>query len=176
MFADPEANLAHVSLRPQMRVIDLGAGSGGYTLPIAKKIADDNGVVYAVEVQKDILERLKSESLRLGITNIETLWADIEQRQGIKLPDNSIDLAIVSNVLFQVESQQGLVAEVKRLLKPGGQLLLIDWADSFSGMGPHPGAVVSEASARALFADAGFGLKESFSAGDHHYGLVLIKQ
>jgi len=176
MFADPTENLGHLSLRPKMRVADFGAGSGAYTLVVAKAIAPENGQVVAIDVQKDLLERLKTEAEKQSLTNIETVWADIEELKGTKLADDSFDAAIVSNVLFQAESKTGLVGEVKRILKPGGEALLIDWTDSFGGLGPQPGAVITEKEAEDLFAKHGFMVKERFVAGEHHYGFVLIKQ
>ncbi len=176
MFASPEENILHLSFRPNMQVADFGAGSGAYTFAIAKKIASENGRVSAIDVQKELLERLKAEAERLHLSNIETIWADIENRGSTRLADDSIDAAVVSNVLFQAESKTGLIEEVKRVLKPGGQVLLIDWADSFGGMGPHPAAVVVEADAKTLFTQAGFAVRSSFDAGEHHYGLVLTKQ
>lgn len=176
MFASPEENILHLSFRPNMRVADFGAGSGAYSFAIAKKIGEENGKVFAIDVQKELLERLKSEAERLNLSNIEIIWADIEEHGTTRLADDSIDAAVVSNVLFQAESKEGLVAEVKRVLKPGGQVLLIDWTDSFGGMGPHPGAVISADDARLLFTTAGFSVRSTFDAGEHHYGLILLKQ
>lgn len=176
MFASPEENILHLSFRPNMRVADFGAGSGAYSFAIARKIGEENGKVFAIDVQQDLLERLKSEADHLGLSNIETIWADIEHNGGTKIADESIDAAVVSNVLFQAESKTGLVEEVKRVLKPGGQVLLIDWVDSFSGMGPHAGAVISADDARLLFTKEGFSVRSTFDAGEHHYGLILQKQ
>ncbi len=176
MFVSPEQNIAHISLRPNMRVADFGVGSGAYALLVAKKIAEENGQVFAIDVQKDLLDRVKSEAERLKLSNLEFIWADIETKNGTKLADDSIDAAVVSNVLFQVESKTGLIAEVKRVLKPGGQVLLIDWTDSFGGMGPDQNMIVSADNARLLFTNAGFAVRKDFDAGDHHYGLILQKQ
>ena len=176
MFASPEENILQLSFRPNMRVADFGAGSGAYSFAIAKKIGPDNGQVFAIDVQKDLLERLKSEAVRQGLSNIEIIWANIEERGSTHIADDSVDAVVVSNVLFQAESKAGLIEEVKRVLKPGGQVLFIDWTDSFSGMGPHPGSVVTEADAKALFTKLGFTVRANFDAGEHHYGLILLKQ
>lgn len=176
MFASPEENILHLSFRPNMKVADFGAGSGAYTLALAKKIGPENGRVFALEVQKEMLERLKIEAENKNVSNIETIWADVEQANGQHLVDDSMDAAVVSNVLFQAESKTGLATEVKRILKPGGQVLLIDWSESFGGLGPEPSAVVSKDGAITLFTNLGFTVREEFDAGEHHYGLVLLKQ
>lgn len=176
MFADPEQNIAHLSFRPNMVVADFGAGSGVYSLALAKKVGPEGGKVFAIDVQKELLERIKTEAENKSISNLSIIWADIEDLGGTKMADDSVDLAVVSNVLFQLDTKEGLISEVKRVLKPGGQLLVIDWTDAFGGMGPHPGSVITEADAKALFEKSGFVVRDSFDAGAHHYGLVLLKQ
>lgn len=173
MFSDPEKIMSVLSLKDGMAVADLGAGAGAFSFACARRIASYNGKVYAIEVQKNLLERIKSEAREKHITNIEILWADIENRGGTKLKDSCIDVAIVANVLFQIENTMGFLDEISRILKPKGEVLLVEWSDSFGGMGPAPEMVVTEEKARALFAKKGFKVVRDIPAGSHHYGLLL---
>jgi ubiquinone/menaquinone biosynthesis C-methylase UbiE len=66
MFSDPRSNIDQFRLDPGMIVADLGCGSGHYTFAIAKAVAP-TGRVYAVDVQKDLLVRLKTEATRLHV-------------------------------------------------------------------------------------------------------------
>ncbi len=170
-FSDPEKNIAQFDLTPGMHVADLGAGTGFYTIEAARKVGGA-GKVYAIEVQKDLLSRLKTNALHEHLTNIEVIWGDIETIGGTRLRDGSVDRAIVSNVLFQIEHKDNFCLEVKRILKPSGKALIIDWS-SLSPLGPK--TLIPEASARSLFEKAGFGFAGSISAGDHHYGLIFSK-
>jgi len=99
----------------------------------------------------------------------------MEKADGTKLRDMSIDLVLVCNVLFQVEDKSVVVAEVKRILKPQGKVLVVDWSDSFAGLGPHPDVVVAQETVMDLFEHAGFHLDREVSAGEHHYGLLYKK-
>lgn len=174
-FSDPQKNIQQFGLMEGMNVADLGAGSAAYTIAAAE-YAGTSGKVYAVEVQKELLSRIKNAAKKEGLSNVEVLWGDIERLGGTKIKDASLDAAIVSNVLFQTEDKQGLAEEVKRILKSSGRVLVVDWKESFGGMGPHPGHVVSEESAKKIFEDSGFSFERSISAGDHHYGFVAAKQ
>lgn len=173
-FADPEQNIQHLELHPGMSVADFGAGSGAYTFAAARR-AGGTGHVYAVEVQKDLLEKLKLEAKHKHIGTIEVVWGDLDVSGGSKLRDASMDAVIISNVLFQSENRGAMIQEAKRVLKPEGKVLFIEWSDSFGNMGPLAAQVIPEASARTMFAGAGFRVMPSFSAGAHHYGFVAKK-
>jgi hypothetical protein len=62
-----------------------------------------------------------------------------------------------------------------RILKKKGRVLLVEWADSFAGMGPHRDHVVKQDDAKKIFIDAGFAYERDVKAGEHHYGLVFRK-
>ncbi len=172
MFSDPEHNVSQFGLEKGMRVADLGAGSGFYALAMAKAVGD-KGTVYAVDIQKDLLLRLKNQAVKNRVLHLETVWGDLETVGGTKLRDGAVDRVLVSNILFQIEHKDALVKEVERILKPGGQVMVIDWADSFNNLGPAAPQVVPEAAARTLFEQNGFSFVRSVRAGDHHYGLIF---
>ena len=172
MFSDPSHNIAQFELQSGNRVADLGAGIGTLSVLIAQAVGDA-GKVYAIEVQKPLLEKLKNHTKEARVHNIEALWGDIERPQGTHLKDQAVDAVIASNVLFQVEHKDGFVAEVKRILRPAGRVLLIDWTESFHGMGPHIEQVVTEPEARRLFEQGGFQYVKKIDAGAHHYGLIF---
>jgi ubiquinone/menaquinone biosynthesis C-methylase UbiE len=155
-----------------MSVVDVGAGSGYYTLEVAKKVGS-GGRVYAVDVQKDILERIKNSGATIGLHNIEVIWANAEKIGGTKLREASADRVIVSNILFQIEKPEDFALEMRRILKQNGKMLVVDWAEQTE---MSPKKVVTAANAQLLFEKAHFILEESFDAGDHHYGLVFKKQ
>ena len=171
MFSDPATNLAKLGLIEGMKVVDLGAGSGFYALEAARRVGA-SGRVYAVDVQKDLLERLRSGAAAQGLRNIEVVWGNAEKIGGSKLRDSIADRVVASNILFQIEKPDGFVLEVKRILKPGGKVMLIDWSD-ISPIGPSSG--VPTAKAQMLFEKSGFKLDQSFNAGDHHYGLIFSR-
>jgi ubiquinone/menaquinone biosynthesis C-methylase UbiE len=167
-FSDPAQILDQVGLSEGHIVADLGAGSGFYTLAAAKLVG--SGKVYAVDVQADLLARIKNAAHAANLHNIEVLHGDMERLGGTRIRECSVDIALICNVLFQVEKKDDFLNEVKRILKPGGRVVLVDWADSFGGMGPAAEHVISEQDAEELFKKHGFTFINSIDAGDNHYG------
>lgn len=174
MFSDPKKNIEQLGLTLGMKVADLGAGSGYYTQAAAYAVGD-SGRVFAVEIQKDLLTKIKNEATKQHLYNVETIWGDLEKVGGTRLQGGMIDAAIVSNILFQIENKDTFFEELKRILKPKSQVLLVDWADSFDGMGPASGAIITEAVAKKIFVEKGFQFVRTIVAGDHHYGMIFKK-
>jgi ubiquinone/menaquinone biosynthesis C-methylase UbiE len=171
-FSDPRANVLQMGLREGMKVGDLGAGSGHYTIA-ASKVVGPSGRVYAIDVQEDVLKHLHDSALRAQCRNVETIWANFEKLRGTTLRDQTLDGVILSNVLFQLDDKAGTIQEIKRILKPGGKLLLVDWAGAYGGMGPAPHHVVTEHAAEELFINGGFYKVKDFRAGPHHYSILF---
>lgn len=171
MFSNPAKNVARLGLVHGMKVIDLGAGSGFYALAAAK-VVGDNGRVYAVDVQKNILDRIRNTAAEYGLRNIESVWGDAEKLGGTKLGQDLADRIIASNLVFQLQKPDDFVLECKRLLKSGGKILIIDWSQK----GPFgPKEASNEGQVKTLFEKNNFVLEERFDAGDHHYGLIFKK-
>lgn len=173
-FANPEANVRRIGFKEGMKVADFGAGSGAYTIALAS-VVGPSGVVYAVDVQRDLLTRIQNNATHAGYNNIEIVWGNIEVPGGVGIRDNLLDGVVLSNTLFQVDDKINTVKEAWRVLRPGGTLAVIDWSDSFGGLGPPQNAVVTQAEATLLCTDNGFAFKKDIEAGKHHYGLLFIK-
>lgn len=173
-FSSPEENLKQLELFSGMTVVDLGAGVGSYTIPAAKLILP-GGIVYAVEIQKDFLEAVRKLAEENNLPNVHIVWGDIEQANGVSLADAMADRIIIANVLFQARSTYTLALEVKRLLKPEGKVMVVDWLDSFGGIGPKPDEVIKPEEVKNVFGSAGLVWEKDFSAGEHHYGLIFGK-
>ncbi len=171
-FAHPARNVGALGLQQGMAVADFGSGSGAYVLAIAERLGN-TGRIYAVDIQRDLLRRIHTEAHKRGFKNIEIIWADLEHHGASKIADRSLDLVLVSNLLFQLNDKGATLAEAWRILKTTGQLAIIDWSDSFGGMGPIPKDVVTADAALALARKAGFELVREFEAGAHHYGLIF---
>jgi ubiquinone/menaquinone biosynthesis C-methylase UbiE len=171
-FSDPTNNVLQLGLREGMRVGDLGAGSGHYAIAAAH-IVGDEGRVYALDVQEDVLVHVRNAAQSRGLRNIETIWGNFEKVGGTTLKDQVLDAVILSNVLFQLDHRQGALDEIKRILKPGGKLLVADWAGPYDGLGPATHHVIPERDAEELFITAGFHKVKDFRAGPHHYAIVF---
>jgi len=171
-FSSPRENVLHLGLREGMKVGDFCTGSGHYARAAAPIVGYD-GKVYAIDVQEDVLKHLKINTHEEHRNSIETVWGDVEKAGGTHLKEASLDAIILANALFQIENRPGLIMEMKRVIKSGGKILVVDWAGSYGGMGPVPERVVSERDAEELFIQSGFHKVKSFRAGPHHYGIIF---
>ena len=171
-FSVPRENILQLGLREGMRVADLGAGSGHYARAAAA-VVGHGGRVYAVDIQEEVLKHAKLNTHEQHRSIVETVWGDIEKAGGTHLRDATLDAVILANTFFQIENRFGLLKEIKRILKVGGKLLVVDWAGSYGGMGPLPEKVVTEHDAEAFFITGGFHKVKSFRAGAHHYGILF---
>jgi ubiquinone/menaquinone biosynthesis C-methylase UbiE len=175
MFSDPENNIKQFALAPGMLVADFGSGSGFYTIAAAKAVAP-NGKVFAVDIQKDLLQKLKNGARQEHLSNVDVIWGDLEHLGGTKLRENSLDAVTVGNLFFQIENKDALCLEIKRILRPNARVLVVDWAASFGGLGPQEKDVVSKIKITAIFQEHGFILDREIAAGAEHYGLIFRKK
>jgi ubiquinone/menaquinone biosynthesis C-methylase UbiE len=173
-FSDPAHNVAQFGLRVGDLVADLGAGVGHHALALAKAV-DVSGKVYAVDLQKELLKELMVRARDAGVINIVPIAADIEKPKGTGLEENSVDAVLISNALFQSSDRFAFLKEAFRILKPSGEALIIDWNESFKGMGPSEKLLVSKDALNEIAEEVGFTFDRTIGAGDHHYGLIFKK-
>lgn len=173
-FLIPEEIIKELSLNEGMLVADFGAGAGFYSISAARLVGS-SGRVYALDIRKEMLEVVRSKAKQNHLLNIEAIWANLEELQGSKLKDQSIDRVIISNILFQVENKNELIAEAYRVLKPRGRVLIVEWEKQASVSIPAREHLIGKKDALELFTSSGFLLEKEFAAGDKHYGLILRK-
>ena len=118
--------------------------------------------------------RIHNEAMTRGLSIVRVIWSDLERPLASKIGNGVLDHVLISNLLFQLEEPARVLAEAKRILKKGGTVTVIDWHDSFSGMGPHPDRVVHKQRGMELIAEAGFAELKEFFAGAHHWGFTAL--
>lgn len=174
MFTNPVKNLKIFGLREDMIVADLGAGSGFYSIPIAKMVP--RGKVYAIEIQKDFLITLRNKAKDNNLENIDCILGDIEKIGGTKLKNGIVDAVIVSNVFSQVVNKEKFIEEIKRILKENGKLLLIDWVDNSFVFKSYINKNISKDKTIEMFKERGFIVQKEIDAGEHHYGIIFTSK
>jgi ubiquinone/menaquinone biosynthesis C-methylase UbiE len=173
-FFQPEQIITRLEIKSGMKIADFGAGSGYFSIPFSK-IVGSSGRVTALEIQKDVLDVLRVRAKNEGLLNIDVIWANIELPRGSKLEDNSQDLVLASNVLFQAEDKNAVMAEAMRILKPGGMFCVIEWVETDPPPGPPRALRIPKQILKDQCERAGFSLYRDLSAESHHYGFLFKK-
>lgn len=170
-FLNPEEVLDQLELRFDMIAAEFGCGSGGFTIPLAKRL--EEGLVQAIDIQGAPLSALKSRANLENVTNIRIIRSDLEKPRGSSLREASLDLVLIPNVLFQIEDKNAIIAEAKRVLKNNGKLIVIDWLPQAT-QGPSKGRVPAK-EVKKIAKELDFKLEKEFKAGKYHYGLIFEK-
>jgi len=156
-------------------VADLGAGGGLFSLTAAR-IVGDQGQVYAVDIIKNTLSEIESKARMSGLYNLKTVWSNLEIIGATKIPEASLDFAMIVNVLFQSKKHFEIMSEAARLLKPNGKLLIVDWSNTSPGFAPANEMRVDKDSLIDNSTQINFVLEKEFKAGEYHFGLIFTKQ
>ena len=165
-------------LRTGESVLDVGCGTGTLAI-LAKEIVGGSGTVCGVDASAEMLSRARSKAAR----------ADVDVRfekgaaQQLPCPDSSFDLALGTMMLHHLgrAARQGFAGELRRVVRPGGRVLLVDFAGSktnrrsrFAAHFSHRHGHVGLAEIVGLLESAGFQLAESGAVGirDLHFALA----
>lgn len=172
---DPHKIFSEVGLSKGMRVADFGCGRTGHFVFTAAKVVEDVGVVYAIDILKEILENINSRVQNEGFGNVQIVWSDIEAAGKTPVPEGTLDMCFFVNVLSQLKNQSVALREAGRLLKAGGKIVIVDWRKNIGPLGPSTEAMLNPEKIKLLGSECGFVWGGSNSAGDYHFYSVLNK-
>jgi len=133
---DPELVFSELKLKEGDSFLDIGCGTGDYSV-YASRIVRDSGVVYALDIQKELINNLRKKADVKGLKNIKAMVSDIASP--LPIEDNSIDVCFISTVLHSVdlnEHGKRLFSEIRRVLKPNGRLVIIECKKEDLSRGP----------------------------------------
>lgn len=173
-FLNPEKIIPDFNLASDMKIADFGSGSGYFTILIAQALAN-TGIVTAVDILESSLETVRTSAASLGLTNIQTIRGNLEVIGASGLTENSQDMVLMANVLFQNGKKREVMEEAKRILKSGGKTFVIDWEKSSGGPGPPDDLRASREIMKSVATEIGFQFEKEIDAGSYHFGLVFKK-
>lgn len=159
---------ALIPIFPHHEIADVGCGPGFFTLPLAKHVFD--GKVYAVDVQQEMLDVVKERMERIRLTNIEVV---LSKESKLPLDDDSLDGALAAFVVHEAKNPKILLTEIKRCLRRGGWLAVIEWQKIETEDGPPVGERIDEAELRALSTEIGYRSIGKHILNNDQYMLIM---
>jgi len=166
----PGEILGCLELRGGMAVADIGAGTGYFAIPLARAIAPD-GRVFAVDLQAELLDVLRGKLSKPDApANIVILKGSASSTG---LAAGSCDLAFLANVWHEIDDREAVLAELARILKPGGKIAVLDWRpDAAHPPGPPLEHRVPAREVQRFFASHGRRVDAVRNVGQYSY-LIL---
>ena len=167
---NPEAILKDIGLHAGMVFMDIGCGEGFFTL-LAAHVVSETGIVYAVDTDAEAIERLKTKAAEKKLMNIRVKVGAAEETVFCTA---CADVIFYSMVLHDFNDPAKVLQNAKKMLKPSGTLVNLDWKKEQMSFGPPERIRFSEEKASDLLKEAGFTVESVKEAGPYHY-LVTAK-
>lgn len=168
-YQKPDEVMKALALRPGEVVADIGAGSGYFALRFARAVGEA-GRVYAVDISPDMVRHLNRRLRDTGIRNVFTVLADPDDPL---LPDASVDRFVIVDTWHHVDEQAKYLALLKRMLKPGGQVVHIDFQKRELPIGPPVAMKIAREDLVKQMEAAGFTLAAEHTFLPYQYFLVF---
>lgn len=165
-------------------LLDIGCGPGFFALPAARRMGSE-GKVIALDTVPQMLKKLEELAAEAGVYNVETVLAEAEDEYPV--PSGAADAALMVNLYHEIDPASGVLSEVKRILKQGAELLIVDWSpdgypagesvapEGTERIGPPMEHRVSPQDVTEEVTAAGFILFGTVEVGPYHYGLKFYK-
>jgi ubiquinone/menaquinone biosynthesis C-methylase UbiE len=168
-YQKPDEVVKALALRQGEVVADIGSGSGYFTLRFARAVGD-TGRVYAVDVSPDMIRHLNRRLRDAGVRNVVPVLSDPDDPL---LPDASVDRFVIVDTWHHVEDQAKYLALMKRMLRPGGEVVHIDFQKRELPVGPPVGMKVAREDLVKQMEGAGFRLAAEHAFLPYQYFLVF---
>lgn len=170
----PETVVSLLDLGGAETVVDYGAGTGIYTVAVAAAVPD--GKVFAVEALPQLAELLRE---KITPQLAERLCVCETDDNVVPLDDGEADRVVMVDVLHHLYDQPEALEQVKRVLRPGGLFVVVDWGDMERPVGPPRGHVLGLAAVREIATGMGLDVVAAHEPGEllpYHVVLVAAKR
>jgi len=123
VFAHRHKIAASLDLKPGQSVADVGAGTGLYVPFLAERVGK-TGKVYAVDISPPFIEHITRKAKETGLSQVTAV---LGTERSVELPANSVDMIFTSDAYHHFTHYQDMLASMRKALKPGGQLIVVDY-------------------------------------------------
>ncbi|MGB8453500.1 MAG: class I SAM-dependent methyltransferase [Anaerocolumna sp.] len=144
--------LSEVGLKPADNFADIGCGIGYFSIPAAM-IIGQTGMVFALDVESEMIKELDNKIEESSLSNIQTI---ITGEYDFKLEENSVSYAFMCTVLHEIDDKARFLNEAQRILIDGGKIAIVEWIKSESDWGPPVGHRLESNEVKQLLQKCGF--------------------
>lgn len=169
-WQDPDLILGHLELKPKRTFADIGCGPGFFTLEAARQMGPE-ATVWGLDVAEAMLERLAQRATEAGLTSVKPVLA--EEEDEYPLHSDTVEAALIANVYHEIDPATNFLWELKRVLKVGAPVLIVEWKPEETPMGPPQEERLQQADVQEEFELAGFICRGERPVGPYHWGLLF---
>jgi ubiquinone/menaquinone biosynthesis C-methylase UbiE len=164
-WQDPEAILTGIGLQAGLTFMDIGCGNGFFALPAAR-IVGESGKVYGIDKDAESINNLKEMAGREGLHNLDLT---VGKADDVVMCTACADIIFFGIVLHDFENPVVVLENARKMLKPSGRLVNLDWKKEPMELGPPLKIRFSPEEAVRLIEAAGFRIQEVTESGTYHY-------
>jgi predicted methyltransferase len=165
----PEAILQALALAPGMVVADVGAGTG-YLEHALSDAVGPRGVVYAVEVEPNLVKHLRARAEREKTANVVPVLGSLDSP---RLPAGRVDRILLLDTYHHIDGRVAYFGRLRSVLAPGGRVVVVDWEKRADTIGPELAHRLAREQVEDEMQHAGYGLLEAPAVLTHQYVLVF---
>jgi SAM-dependent methyltransferase len=160
LYAKPDQVMDALGIADGSNVAEVGAGGGWFTVRLARRVGPQ-GMVYAEDIQEQMIESIERRLQRESLRNVRTVLGKLDDP---RLPQNALDAVLIVDSYYEFEKPVDLLSSIKESLKPNGRVAIVDYRKDGGGPGPPMDDRVDESLVIAKAEAAGLRLvsRESF--------------
>jgi ubiquinone/menaquinone biosynthesis C-methylase UbiE len=170
---DKEKFFTALGLKKDTILLDVACGIGRYSIA-ASEIVGNEGLIYAVDLWEEGVNALRQAVAERGIKHIRPILGDVSKH--IPVEDRSVDVALMATVLhdlIEVSTEKGTLREIRRVLKPGGKLVIIEFKKIDGPPGPPVAIRLSPEETEKIVSAYGFKQEKVLDVGPYNYLSVM---
>ena len=168
-YQKPHEVLKALSIKPGETIADIGAGTGYFTFRLAHHVGD-KGKVYAVDVSADMIRHINRRIRETKSANVVSILADLDDPL---LPEPSVHRFFICDVWHHVENQAKYLSLMRKMLKPGGEVVMIDFHKKELPVGPPMQMRIAREDLIKQMESNGFRLAKEHTFLPYQYFLVF---
>jgi ubiquinone/menaquinone biosynthesis C-methylase UbiE len=169
-FENPDAILSEAGVKPGQVAADIGCGTGFFTVPLAKYVGE-NGKVYALDTSPVMIKELRKRT-----RSLKQVKAIHSQENKFSLENESVDFVLLVNMVHELEDWRLFFEQVKRVLKAGGTVCVVDFKKKKMEMGPPLRVRFTKNHLKGMLRGSGFSRIKPLSPLPFHNALIAVKE